>query len=472
LEPQPEPTSFGKPVAKTEALPAATHSEPPQEERAPAGSADIAAAEPQGKVPAKAMASIPEEPESEESTEPPPQRPTSKKGTGNAGGKQEAPRSLGKEPADQVKAGGKATKILPGSSGKKAGPEPRKSQKRATPPKAERSISTSDLSEEIRRTDSRGKYLRKRLETSRAARARDAPKGRSREPPKGRQDRSKSRDDYSSSYYSTTSSESASPVPTRKSRRISPSRTRRSRSPSPVRRSESPVYDPRKSRSPRSRSRRKEAPRLTPPAPWTMEGRAAKAGRGKSGRGKGGRGQVATNSWKEGDFHEAYENSGFYRREGPSASYHESNSGCRTEATGHPTQQALEWLEVKARRGAHHNFGNQWNYPKDWPARYWKEGEPCCPPQVLGKAEEYFKEAIGSIFTYLDLDFKFTGQNKEFLCKPHWEPHPYPGRGRGRRGARTGKGSCREPQAEEDLDEEDRMDTGEQEEHKARGWFR
>eukprot|EP00972_Heterocapsa_arctica_P110112 16213725-Heterocapsa_arctica.AAC.1 len=65
------------------------------------------------------------------------------------------------------------------------------------------------------------------------------------------------------------------------------------------------------------------------------------------------------------------------------------------EAPGHPAQQALDWLAFKASHGAHHNFAYKWNYPKNWPGRYWKQGKPCCPPQVLGKAEDYFKEAIG-----------------------------------------------------------------------------
>jgi hypothetical protein len=192
----------------------------------------------------------------------------------------------------------------------------------------------------------------------------------------------------------------------------------------------------------------------------------AKAGRGKGGRGKGG-----PTPRSEGDFHEAYENSGYYRKAGLSASYHETNSGSRTEDAGYPSKQALEWLEGKAQRGAHHKFGKKWHYPKDWPPRYYDEEKPCCPPQVLGKAEAYFKEAKGCLVNYLGLDYKYIGPNKDFACKQHWEPHPYPGFGHRRRGARTGKGSWGEPQAEEDMEEDDRKDASAQEERKAGAWF-
>ena len=295
----PEPSPQAKPGKKPEVPPAVKHSEAPQKEREPAESADkaaanhsgtpqmerasagsaaIAAAESRTRVPVKAMECIPEEPEPEESTEPPPRGLPHRNGTGSASGKQEAQRSLGKDPAGQAKDKGKAAKNPPGSSGKKAGPEQRKVQPRTPPAKTDRSVSTGDLSEEIRRTDSRRKYLAKQKELK-AVKEREIPKRRSREQPKDRRDGSRSSDEYSGSYYSdeTESSYDGSPTPARKCRKISLSRARRSRSQSPVRRSESPVYDPRRSRSPRSRSRRKEPPRLTPPPPWRLEEMGASA---------------------------------------------------------------------------------------------------------------------------------------------------------------------------------------------------
>jgi hypothetical protein len=201
-----------------------------------------------------------------------------------------------------------------------------------------------------------------------------------------------------------------------------------------------------------------------------MEGIQARKS-AKAGRGKGGRGKVAGNPEPEGDFHEAYARSGHFSREGRSASFHETNSGSRTEAPGQAPWQAHEWLAAKEQQGKFHNFGEERNYPWDWPPRYFQGGHPYCPPQVLGQAEAFFKEAKGNIFNFFDRAYKFIGPDRVFRVKPHWEPHPYPGRGRRRRGARPGRGPRKEPQGEEDLEEEESKEAGEQEEHQSRGWF-
>ena len=196
-----------------------------------------------------------------------------------------------------------------------------------------------------------------------------------------------------------------------------------------------------------------------------------RAGRGKAGSGKGGRGRGPSNPWNKGDYYETFENSGYSRKEGDSASYHVSNSGSRTEAPRQGTQQALEWLARKESRGANHNWGREtWNYPKGWPDRYWKGGEPCCPPQVEGRAEDFFQGALGQVFTYSGLEFVFTGSIPGYRAKPHWQPHPFPKQVR-TRGARTGKGTRKQPQGVEDPEEEDQEDPEEPEDRKASKWF-
>ena len=198
-----------------------------------------------------------------------------------------------------------------------------------------------------------------------------------------------------------------------------------------------------------------------------MEGRA---GRGKAGSGKGGRGRGPSNPWNKGDYYESFENSGYSRKEGYSASYHVSNSGSRTEAPLR-NQQALEWLARKESSGANHNWGREaWNYPKGWPDRYWKGGVPCCPPQVEGRAEEFFQGALGQVFAYSGLEFSFIGSHPRYRAKPHWQPHPLPKRAR-TRGARLGKGARRQPQCEEGPEEEDQEDLVEPTDRKACKWF-
>jgi hypothetical protein len=198
----------------------------------------------------------------------------------------------------------------------------------------------------------------------------------------------------------------------------------------------------------------------------------ASARRGKAGSGKGGCGAGPSDSSNKGDYHEAFENSGYFKREGASASFHVSKSGSRTDAPQHPTQKALDWLAFKESKGALHNWGGGfWHYPKNWPDHYWKEGKPCCPPQVEGRAEKVFKGALGVVFTYLDLEFEYTGRNPEFRCKPHWRPHPVRKQGRGSRGPRPGRGARREPQAENEPEEEDHGDPKEHKGHKASEWF-
>ena len=202
---------------------------------------------------------------------------------------------------------------------------------------------------------------------------------------------------------------------------------------------------------------------------------AARTWRGKAGSGKGGRGSGPSSSRSKGDYYETFENSGFSKREGASASYHVSNSGSRTEAPGQGTQQAQEWLARKETKGANHNWGGVvWNYPRGWPDHYWKGGEPCCPPQVEGKAEDFFQEAHGKVFTYSGLEFEFTGSVPGYPAKPHWKPHPLPKQGRGSRGAkgaRNGKGTGKQPQGVEDPEEEDQEDPEKPEDRKASKWF-
>jgi hypothetical protein len=199
-----------------------------------------------------------------------------------------------------------------------------------------------------------------------------------------------------------------------------------------------------------------------------MEGRAW---RGKAGRGKGGRGRGPPNPGNKGDYYESFENSGYSRKEGDSASYHVSNSGSRTEAPRKGTQQALEWLARKESSGANHNWGREaWNYPKGWPDRYWKDGVPCCPPQVEGRAEEFFQGALGQVFAYSGLEFSFIGSHPRYRAKPHWQPHPLPKRAR-TRGLRLGKGSRRQPRSEEGPEEEDQGDLVEPTDRKACEWF-
>ena len=178
-----------------------------------------------------------------------------------------------------------------------------------------------------------------------------------------------------------------------------------------------------------------------------------------------------TRGTKETTYHETFENSGFSKREGASASYHVSNSGSRTEAPRQGTQQALEWLALKESKGANHNWGGAaWNYPKGWPDRYWKGGEPCCPPQVEGRAEGFFQGALGKVFTYSGLEFEFTGSIPGYRAKPHWQPHPLPKQVR-TRGARTGKGTRKQPQGVEDSGGEDQEVPEEPEDRKASQWF-
>jgi hypothetical protein len=198
-----------------------------------------------------------------------------------------------------------------------------------------------------------------------------------------------------------------------------------------------------------------------------MEGRA---GRGKAGRGKGGRGRGPPYPGNKGDYYESFENSGYSRKEGDSAYYHVSNSGSRTEAPLR-NQQALEWLARKESSRANHNWGREaWNHPKGWPDSYWKDGEPCCPPQVAGRAEEYFQGALGQVFTYAGLEFSFIGSHPCYRAKPHWQPHPHPKRFR-TRGLRLGKGSRGQPRCEEDPEEEEQGDRGEPTDRKACDWF-
>jgi hypothetical protein len=127
-------------------------------------------------------------------------------------------------------------------------------------------------------------------------------------------------------------------------------------------------------------------------------------------------------------------------------------------------------VAAKEQQGKFHNFGEERNYPWDWPARYFQEGRPYCPPQVSEKDKAIFHEAQGSIFVFFERAYKFIGPDREFQVKPHWEPHPYPDKGYRRR-VRPRKGQRNEPQVKEDLEDQKIKEAGEQEDHQSRGWF-
>ena len=201
-----------------------------------------------------------------------------------------------------------------------------------------------------------------------------------------------------------------------------------------------------------------------PPPPWSAAGRRHKE------KGKGGSGKGAPQPRKAGDFHEAYANNGYYNMAGGSATYQEIRSGSRTEAGRQPSTQALEWLEVQARHRSFHKFKQAWHYPKDWPSNYYDHGEPYCPPPVDGKAREYFQGARGLIFNFLELGFKYLGQNEKHPCKQQWEPYPYPTRSTRGKGSQKGKSARKQPR-DDDAGDEGEKKAGEEVEGAARGWF-
>jgi hypothetical protein len=437
---------------------------------------------------ARSLPSIEEEPESEDSVDLRARKTPARGTAGSAGVKRkEAPRKPGSgSPKKQagVPVGGSASaKTAPRRP--VAGPKKEAYQGRGA--KADRTASSEDLSDAFYEAETRYRYLLSDRDKRRAAKAREDAKFRAKAKAKTRVERSRSKDEESESYYSDESnSSSESPEAARKRSRRSPRGRSRSATASP--RSEEDDYGARKQaeRRPRSRSdrRKKEddhaARKKEVPAPWKEEGAGHQKG-GKKGRGKG-----APKPVRPGDFHEAYADHGYFNLAGSSASFQDNRSGTRTEADRQPPSAALEWLAEQERKREFHQFEKTWHLPKDWPARYFEQGWPYCPPRVEGKDRDLFQDTEGMVFNFHKLGFTYIGPDDKYSVKQHWQPHPYTPRepqGKGcHKGAHKGhpgrsytarfppgKGhqKAREPEATEACGSK----KGEGEERPAKGWF-
>jgi hypothetical protein len=128
----------------------------------------------------------------------------------------------------------------------------------------------------------------------------------------------------------------------------------------------------------------------------------------------------------------------------------------------------VEWLEEQARNRNLHKFTQPWHYPKQWPPRYYVDGELYCPPKVEGPAREHFQGARGLIFNFLDRSYKYLGQHEKIPFRQHWEPYPFPKKSA--KGKGKGKAFNQHPRKDEGRLEEDKG-AGAEGDNAARNWF-
>jgi hypothetical protein len=128
----------------------------------------------------------------------------------------------------------------------------------------------------------------------------------------------------------------------------------------------------------------------------------------------------------------------------------------------------VEWLEEQARNRNLHKFTQPWHYPKQWPPRYYVDGELYCPPKVDGQAREFFAGAKDLIFSFLGRNYKFVGQSQKVPFKQHWEPFPFPQKGLKPKG--KGKNPDKRPRWNEGSLEEDQT-AGPAGASASKGWF-
>ena len=435
---------------------------PPAEEAQ--GSAGGAHAAPAGSMAARALGTIAEEPESEESVDPSPRAPPKRKSKGGEDGRRkEAPPASDRNAAIQGCPVPKRAAASPRNALRKAVPAHRKERPQGKLAKNERTTSSEDLSDEIWEQEERTKKLRRKREARRAAKLKEQRKARehaaSKKQAGGR--RTKEESSSSSTSYSDSYYDSESPEVARKRCRRSSKGPSRSRSMGPRGGAQSPDLNQnrRGSRS-RSGSGRKEQP-------GHSEAWSGTANRHKE-EDKGGSGKGAPQPSKAENFHEAYANKGFYRTAGGSSSFQETRSGSRTEAGREPPARAVEWLEEQARIRNLHKFTQYWHYPKGWPPSYYVDGELYCPPKVEGQAREHFEGAKGLIFNFLDRSYKYVGQHGTVPFKQHWEPFPFPQKGHKTKG--KGKPFNKQPRRDEGRLEEEERGRAEGD-SAARNWF-
>jgi hypothetical protein len=441
--------------------------------------------------PGRCLAAIPEGHESEESVSQERSRSPARGSAGKAGVKRKEPPRQPRNaeyrkkdrPPTESRAPEEVAPKKPVASG-------HKEEHQGNARKSDRSDSSESYSSAIseavyqsREAQSRVKKLQDRRDKHRAAKAEEARKRHAK--PKAKRRRRSQRIDgpESQSSYSYSYSESESDETEKKHRRRGPAREP---SPAPTSsHSEEEDSDDSRQKERRSRSRSdrrkqedgQEARQKEVPPPWTKEGALLQKG-GKKGRGR------AAKAMGPGDFRQVYANHGFHDQKGSSASFQHTRTGTLTEADRQPPASAVEWMAEQERKQAFHQFVNYWNRPRDWPAQYYDQGWPFCPPRVEGKEWDLFRDAIDTVFTFHQLGFTFVGADPWHPLKQHWMPHPCSsneakwkkGQKGGRKDHARGPYGAQHPdgkgrRAERDAEDTEYNDKTGSEEQACKGWF-